>query len=248
MTPRKNSVKAPLHSSNWAGRLRDTTRKLLGLSRPTRPIRKLPPKLRRPALSVELLEQRSAAGALTLSSDPLNFSEGVMDSSPVFLAGLTDSAGYATGPDYTITINWGDGSAPSQGYVYWTGNGYQIESGHTYTEEGAYTVTITVTDAQGNTASLQETAVVGDAALSADSNPTVNAVAGQPFDLPVGYFTDASAFGAASDFTTTIHWGDGGSSAGTLVQVSQGWGGTMFAVYGSHTYAAAGSYNITVGV
>ena len=62
---------------------------------------------------LERLEERAAAGALTLSANPLFFIEGAM-ASTVFLAGLTDSGGYANGPDYSITINWGDGSARRQ--------------------------------------------------------------------------------------------------------------------------------------
>jgi hypothetical protein len=47
----------------------------------------------------------------------------------------------------------------------------------------------------------------------------------------------------ASAFNATINWGDGTTSAGTIIQ-----SGTTYAVTGSHTYAKSGSHTITVSV
>ena len=58
----------------------------------------------------------------------------------------------------------------------------------------------------------------------------------------VATFTDANPNATASDFTATINWGDGTSTAGTVVAQTTG----GFAVDGTHTYADEGNY--TVGV
>src|SRR5207237_5292929 len=88
----------PPYISKWAwtllesipGWLKETVRKLLGLPRPERLVRKAPP-VQRPGLNLELLEQRAAAGALSLSANPLpGFVEGQYPMMS-FLATLSDS-------------------------------------------------------------------------------------------------------------------------------------------------------------
>ena len=64
-----------------------------------------------------------------------------------------------------------------------------------------------------------------------------------PVSGTVATFTDPDSSDAASDFSATINWGDGASSAGTISG-----GNGAFAVAGSHTYAAPGAYTITVGI
>src|SRR5204862_2051370 len=48
---------------------------------------------------------------------------------------------------------------------------------------------------------------------------------------------------AAGEFSATINWGDGSTSAGSVST-----NGAGFKVVGSHTYASAGSYAVTVSV
>ena len=80
----------------------------------------------------------------------------------------------------------------------------------------------------------------------------VGALAGVGFsNLPVATFTDqAGSDSKPGDLSATIDWGDGqpgspDTSAGTLVE--QGTTGA-YVVEGSHQYAAAGSYTITVTI
>ena len=61
-----------------------------------------------------------------------------------------------------------------------------------------------------------------------------------PFEGEVARFADATP-GAASDYDATINWGDGTTSAGTLVAVPGG-----YAVRGSHTYTAEAALTMTV--
>jgi PKD repeat protein len=58
----------------------------------------------------------------------------------------------------------------------------------------------------------------------------------------VATITDGSPLGKAGDFTATIQWGDGTTSTGTVTQTGPG----KFAVRGSHAYATAGIYTVTV--
>src|SRR5262249_18705008 len=60
----------------------------------------------------------------------------------------------------------------------------------------------------------------------------------------VAGFTDADPAGAAADYTATITWGDGHTSAGTIT--GNGSGG--FNVSGTNTYMTDGTYPIAVTI
>jgi uncharacterized repeat protein (TIGR01451 family) len=62
-------------------------------------------------------------------------------------------------------------------------------------------------------------------------------------NVTLATFTHANGVEPASDFSTTVNWGDGTSSSATVVQS----GGT-YSVIGSHTYIHPGHYAITVTV
>jgi hypothetical protein len=59
----------------------------------------------------------------------------------------------------------------------------------------------------------------------------------------VATFTDANPNATVSDFAATINWGDGTSTAGTVVAQNG-----SFAVEGAHTYAHDGQYTVGVSV
>jgi len=109
---------------------------------------------------------------------------------------------------------------------------------HTYAQGGSYTVTLTVTDNRGATATTSRTVTV----TQPNRPPSVNAGADQTVLLGVLYslsasFTDPDNNGP---WSYTINWGDGTSSNGT--RTSQG----SFSV--SHNYLLIGSYTIRVTV
>ena len=119
---------------------------------------------------------------------------------------------------------------------------FTVEGSHTYAEEGTNTIKVTVADSQGGQATATGTASVADAALQAAGKSILSA--SSSFSGVVATFTDADPNGTVSDYSATINWGDGASSAGT---VSSG-GGGQFAVSGSHTYAALGPHTVTVTI
>ena len=144
-------------------------------------------------------------------------------------------------------VNWGDGSAPQtltagQLTAIGTPNGvaWNIDAAHTYTEEGTYAYTVTVTDDGGAATIVSGSAVVADAALTAGpaTHLTPNTGIALPNSTVVATFTDANTFATTADYTTTIDWGDG-SPESTGVVVATATPG-VFDVEGGHTYANPG--------
>src|SRR5258708_931231 len=114
---------------------------------------------------------------------------------------------------YTATIAWGDGQT-SPGSIS-IPNANSVSGSHTYSEEGAYPVSVTVTDSTGATASGGTSTSVADAALTV-SGASVTAVEGAGFSGTLASFTDADPNGSVADYSATINWGDQTSSAGAL--------------------------------
>jgi hypothetical protein len=160
------------------------------------------------------------------------------------VASFTDPAGYATADEYSASISWGDGSS-STGTITKTGDGaFDVTGSHTYAEEGSYTVKVTVTDADNaaNSDTATSTATIGDAPIHASGVSPITT--GQAYSGPVATFTD-EANGPTADFSATVSWGDGSSSAGTIGAADSSGKRT---VSGSHTYATTGPFTITVKV
>jgi len=168
--------------------------------------------------------------------------------SNVIVATLTDGAGSYSNPnDLSATINWGDSSS-SAGKLVATGTPgvYSIEGSHTFGEYGSYTVSVSINDAGGSTASAQSTASVADASLSA-SGINITATQGQPINnVTVATLTDAAGtYSKSGDLSATINWGDSTSSAATLVTTSTP---GVYNVEGSHTYVSSGGFTINVSI
>ncbi len=135
------------------------------------------------------------------------------------------------------SIEWGDGQT-AEGTIDENG----VSGSHTYIEEGTYYGSVTYVNDCG-THKVAFLAQVGDAPFSA-AGVSVNTTAGTLLSATVATFTDADPAGTASDYTATINWGDGTTSAGTITSVAGG----GFAVTGSHTYANGGAYPTSVAI
>ncbi len=144
-------------------------------------------------------------------------------------AAFTDPSSVDT---FTATIDWGDGSP----LVNVNPATSPIAAGHVYTDNGVFTVTVTVTDDDGGTSSdtLQVTVNNVAPAVNAGSDQTVNE--GDTVNISPT-FTDA---GSSDTFTATIDWGDGSA----LVNVNP----ATSPIAAGHVYADNGVFTVTVTV
>jgi hypothetical protein len=167
-------------------------------------------------------------------------------------ATFTDANTGATAGDYTAVVNWGDGSSPTVGTVSATATPgrFTVSAGHTYKVNGSYPVTTTITDDGGQSLTFVNTATITDAALTLGPTLALTTPEGQRLSNEiVGTFTDADAFGTASDFSATIDWGDATpTTSGIITKIGNSGGGAVFAIMGSHTYTTVGTPTISVAV
>lgn len=180
-----------------------------------------------------------------LSAYPTTFSAQIQVPDSGTVATFQTSNSYATTADFTASINWGDGTAPTPGSL--SSNGYAsfgVVGQHTYASVGTYPVTVTIVSPGGQSVLVNSQAVV--TALSVTVLPTnVTGNAGQPLGSPtVATFLDPYLTDSAGDFQTVINWGDATASVGSVVAQGNG----VFSVVGDHTYQAPGTYFLAVQV
>jgi len=159
------------------------------------------------------------------------------------IASFADTAPGDTAADYTVSIDWGDGTTPTTQLTgaTITGRGpqtYNVQAKHLYTSFGTKSVKVTVTDEGGATAVANSTVVVADAAITAFPVGFASQE-GQVYSGRVATFTSGNSFASVTDFNApAITWGDGSPTdpSGTIVSL----GGGRFAVNGTHTFAEEG--------
>ncbi len=147
------------------------------------------------------------------------------------LASFNDlNGGNAT--SFVAIVDWGDGGAtPDTSIATVTSNGsggYNITGSHDYATPGIYTAKISVQDAAGSTASVNDTIDV----TKVVENQSFSAV----------FIGNLPAFNPnAISETATINWGDNTSSAATIFTDSST--GIVYLEPPAHTYAEAGTYD-----
>jgi hypothetical protein len=148
---------------------------------------------------------------------------------------------------YTASIAWGDGQT-TPGAIS-APNGNAVSGSHTYSEEGAYTVNMTITDSTGATATGSTSTNVADAAIALTGVAGFREHHKSNFTATVATLTDADPSGTTTDYTGQINWGDGTSSAcpttSCSITVRAGGG---FTVSGSHNYRDNGTYTVTITI
>jgi hypothetical protein len=193
------------------------------------------------------------APLFNLGVNPPRATEGI-GLGPFTVAKFHDRNAAAPASDFTATISWGDGSsstvAVGAGLVSLGGGVFAVRAGHTYAEEGTFTLSVQVLDEGGSSIAASRTIAVADAALSGLTitglQPTESKGTGS---VRVVTFHDSNPSAPASDFTATITWGDGSTTtlsgaAGNIVAL----GGGNFALVAGHTYAEQGRFTLSVQV
>jgi hypothetical protein len=146
--------------------------------------------------------------------------------------------------DYTATIDWGDGTSTA-GTITGSNGSYTVTGSHTYADEiqsGSILVTVGEPAANFSLGPIGDDLTVTDADSLTGTGATFAATDAQQFSGPVATFSDTYTGALADDFTATIDWGDGSTSAGTVTG-SDG----SFTVSGTHTYGVApGNYPVSV--
>jgi|GEM_PF-3010371 len=185
-----------------------------------------------------------ADAPLSVSSTPITVQATQNTPFSGVVMNFSDADPNATPADYAVTIDWGDKTiVDTSGTVAKNSANFQVNGTHTYQKPGTYTISVHVADTGGASADATAQATVADLPLSPDKRD-ISATANNQFSGVVAHFTDADPSGAPGDYTATIAWGDGGTSAGTIV-AAQGGG---FDVSGTHTYTASGTYTVTTSV
>jgi hypothetical protein len=192
----------------------------------------------------------SAAAAITVADEPFwvtrtfqHFTQ--WQPATAVLGTLTDLNPLATAGDFTVTIDWGDGSK-TPGTLQPAGKDtFNITGAHAYTSAGARTLAVTVTDEGGRTVTTAPLVAVdpGPRPLAGGAGQPIVTQEGQPFSGVVATFSDLAP-AAAGAYAAAISWGDGQTSAGTVTALGNG----HYAVSGSTTYAHAGAYAVNVQV
>jgi hypothetical protein len=212
---------------------------------------------------------------LTVTSHDFRAVEGT-DSGPVLLATVIDPNPLATVADLSATLTaWGDGTpgAPVSVPLFLVGHTapgapvsgiiFEVRAGHNYHDEGAFTFSLTVQTLGTGDApvTVTGTANVADAALSSSNGTEITGIEGNSTGTVVlGTFHDSNPFATAADFTATLPiggWGDGTPLAPVTLTITQiptpppapgTTADTVFQITGSHTYAEAGTFAITINV
>ncbi len=179
--------------------------------------------------------------ALSAAGKTIDATEGIAFSGAV--ASFKDANPGAKVSEFTASIDWGDGSTSAGRVVATVGGGFDVIGSHIYSDEGRFTITVSIKDQGGSKGTATSTARVADAALTA-SAATIDATEGLAFSGAVASFTDANPAAKVGEFMTAIDWGDGSTSAGTVVANSSG----GFDVKGRHTFAEEGTFTITVTI
>ena len=149
--------------------------------------------------------------AVTTSTLTVNFTFTPSTITPGSPVTFTATVSGGTSP-YSYSWSFGDGT---------TGTGNPVS--HTYSNVGPYTVTLTVTDSQGSTATTSQT-LTGTLATGFTYSPS-SPVVGQVVTF------NATGSGGTPSYSFSWNLGDGTSASGSIV---------------THVYSTNGTYTVTV--
>ncbi len=172
------------------------------------------------------------------------------------LGTFADNNPFGTVSDFTATINWGDGSPTTLGFVTAVGGNatqafFSVSGSHLYATAGVKNVSISVVDAGGQSTTINTTVTVTASQLSLSAFP-ISATEGLPTPaaLLVGSFTDLG-YSPGTTYQVTVNWGDGTTNnnlTGVIVAPTAPGSNTFNIFAPSHTYVEEGTYILTLTV
>lgn len=165
------------------------------------------------------------------------------DSGSQTVATFRASGGVTDPALFNALIAWGDGSS-SAGSISFAAGVFTVKGSHGYAEEGYYAVNTTIQIGNAAVGAATSHARVSDPAVISTGDFVVNAVENSASgNQTVATFVDPGGAEDVSDYSATVHWGDGSSSAGTIC-----FAGGVFTVQGNHTYLREGQFTIRVAI
>ncbi|HVX09559.1 MAG TPA: DUF4214 domain-containing protein [Pirellulales bacterium] len=207
-------------------------------------------KTHRAALGAELLEPRQLLAGSSFAGISVSGQENTpFSAQPV--ASVNDSAPGIGTADFAATITWGDSTPATAGTVVATSQTgvFQILGGHTYAEEGTYTVRTSISIDGATPSFVQSLATVTDLPVVASGGFTVDATEGMPPpNQLLATFTDPAGAESVSDYSATVNWGDGRGSSATVIVDPNVPGQFLVEGGANHSYNTYGTYTPVVTI
>ena len=161
----------------------------------------------------------------------------------VVVAEFTDTNTANVVGDFTVTIDWGDGTT-SGGTLTGSNGAFTVTGSHTYAAAGQYTITTFMGDDAPDAAFTDATTT---AAIGFGGNETLQSATetvAVTSGTQVATFVDNAGL-PAGDYTATIDWGDGTTTTGV---VSGSSGSFIVTTASDHAYADEGNFTLTANI
>jgi FG-GAP-like repeat len=162
----------------------------------------------------------------------------------VVVATFSDTyTGHPDGSDFTVNIDWGDGTTTA-GTLTGSGGSFTVTGSHTYATAGNFTITTFMNDDSPDSASASATTQANVGFGGTEVFSAAQETVATPAGTTVATFSDNSNLTAA-DYTASIDWGDGTTTAGVV----SGSNGSFTVTSGvNHTYADEGLFTEVVTI
>jgi hypothetical protein len=181
--------------------------------------------------------------ALTLTPRTVQTTEGVGDL--LTLATLNDANPNETSGDFTISVNWGDGTTTNTDTISGGQGNYTLSGHHVFSAPGTYSVHLILTDSLGGSATADETVTVLDAPLTSKGFSVSMSKADASPPAVLATFHDPNSGSLPQDFSAVINWGAPGVTSAPYY--INGRGG-VFTLTGNLPYKQSGKYNVTIQI
>ena len=163
------------------------------------------------------------------------------------VATFTDPAGAESLKNYSADVNWGDGTSTTSGVISVNAvtHVFTVTGLHAYTDEGTFTMHVTLRHGTANDVTVASTATVSDPAVIGAGGFTYKAtVGGASTSQTVATFTDPAGAESLKNYSADVNWGDGTSPTSGVIAVNSQT--HVFTVTGQHAYANGGTFAIHV--